>query len=423
MNKYPKYKPSGIEWIGEIPEHWRVKMLKYVADINPSKKNYSFEKESEDEIVFLPMEKVFENGMINQEKKKKINEVSTGFTYFEIGDVIVAKITPCFENGKGALLENLETNFGFGSTEFHTMRASNLITKSLLFYQTKTDRFKNLGKAFMTGSAGQKRVPSSFVEDFIIVLPPTGEQTAIANFLDEKTAQIDKLITSKQKLIQLLKEERAAIINQAVTRGINPNAKLKFSGIDWLGDIPEHWEIKRLKYLCKIGTGSKNTEDRVIDGEYPFFVRSQEIERINSYTFDGEAVLTAGDGVGVAKVFHHYIGKFDYHQRVYCISEFCEVNGKYIYYYLMINLIKEILRYNAKSTVDSLRLPMFQNFAIAYSSNVNEQKQIVKHIESETKRIDSTISKIEREIELLQEYCTALISEVVTGKIDVRNTV
>ena len=89
----------------------------------------------------------------------------------------------------------------------------------------------------------------------------------------------------------------------------------------------------------------------------------------------------------------------------------------------MINLIKEILRYNAKSTVDSLRLPMFQNFAIAYSSNVNEQKQIVKHIESETKRIDSTISKIEREIELLQEYCTALISEVVTGKIDVRNTV
>lgn len=104
----------------------------------------------------------------------------------------------------------------------------------------------------------------------LIPLPNFEEQTAIANYLDEKTVQIDTLIEKKQKLIELLKEERTAIINQAVTKGINPKVKFKPSGIEWLGDIPEHWEVKRLKYLSEIKTGEKNTEDRVEDGMYPF---------------------------------------------------------------------------------------------------------------------------------------------------------
>lgn len=116
--QYPAYKPSGIEWIGKIPEHWETKKLKYGAKINPAKVSCQFDKSADDEIVFLPMEKVSKNGKINQELRKRINEVNTGFACFEKDDVIVAKITPCFENGKGALLDDLETDFGYGSTEW-----------------------------------------------------------------------------------------------------------------------------------------------------------------------------------------------------------------------------------------------------------------------------------------------------------------
>ena len=198
-------------------KNWERKKLKYVADVNSSKGNFVFEKNSDSEVVFLPMEKVSESGMTNQEARKKINEVSTGFTYFERGDVIVAKITPCFENGKGALLENLETDFGFGSTEFHTLRASGKITREFLFYQTKTDKFMQVGEAFMTGSAGQKRVPTSFVQDFEIAMPPIQEQTVIVHHIQTETQRIDNTISKIEKEIELMNEYRIALISEAVT--------------------------------------------------------------------------------------------------------------------------------------------------------------------------------------------------------------
>ena len=136
----------------------------------------------------------------------------------------------------------------------------------------------------------------------------------------------------------------------------------KDSGVEWLGVVPNHWEIKKLKYICNVETGSKDTVNAVDDGDYPFFVRSQTVERINSVGADCEAVLTAGDGVGVGKVFHYYEGKFDYHQRVYMLNNFSNVLGRFVYYYLSNNFYKVALEGNAKSTVDSLRLPQFLNF-------------------------------------------------------------
>src|SRR5689334_20095911 len=178
MKAYDRYKSSGVDWLGDIPEHWEVKRLKFFAAVNSSISNYEVSKDSIEEVVFLPMEKVSENGKISQELRKRISEVNSGFTYFEKGDVILAKITPCFENGKGALLDNLETNFGFGSTEFHTIRAIETVSSKLLFYITKSHRFRTIGEALMSGTAGQKRVSADFVKDFPIALPPLGEQEA-----------------------------------------------------------------------------------------------------------------------------------------------------------------------------------------------------------------------------------------------------
>lgn len=253
------------------------------------------------------------------------------------------------------------------------------------------------------------------------MLPPKEEQTAIANFLDYKLHKIDRFIRKKKKLIQLLNEQKAAIINDAVTKGLDPSVKMKSSGIEWLGEVPQHWEIVKLRYLTRITTGNKNTEDKVENGQYDFFVRSQKIAKINSYSFDGEGILTAGDGVGVGKVFHYINGKCDYHQRVYLFYKFSnKVHAKYLFYFLQKFLKNELMIYNAKSTVDSVRLPVLKDFLVALP-NVPEQIEIVNHIEKETAILNRTINTIEREIALVQEYRTTLIAEAVTGKIDVRD--
>ncbi|HCH0378036.1 TPA: restriction endonuclease subunit S [Vibrio parahaemolyticus] len=185
------------------------------------------------------------------------------------------------------------------------------------------------------------------------------------------------------------------------------------SGVEWLGEIPSTWQIKKLKYLCDTQTGTKDTVNAVEEGKYPFFVRSQTVERINSVGADCEAVLTAGDGVGVGKVYHYVNGKFDFHQRVYMLNNFKNVTGRFVFYYLSSNFYKVALEGNAKSTVDSLRLPQFLNFAFSLPP-VDEQNNIVNFLDHETTKIDTLIEKQQLLIKLLKEKRQAVISYAVT---------
>ncbi|MBL42407.1 MAG: type I restriction endonuclease subunit S [Rhodospirillaceae bacterium] len=191
----------------------------------------------------------------------------------------------------------------------------------------------------------------------------------------------------------------------------------KDSGVEWIGEIPKEWDHIRLKYLSNIKTGDKNTEDSEEEGEFPFFVRSQTVEKISTYSFDGEAILTAGDGVGVGKVFHYFDGRFDYHQRVYKFSDFYKLSGKFLFYYMKENLFNELLRWNAKSTVDSVRLPFLQNFMVPLPP-LSEQKQISDYLDRKTQQIDDLIEKTERKIELLTEQRSSLINQCVTKGLD-----
>ncbi|MFN2455511.1 MAG: restriction endonuclease subunit S [Pyrinomonadaceae bacterium] len=447
MKTYDKYKSSGIDWIGDIPEHWEVKRLKFLAKVNSSISNYEVSNSLIEEVVFLPMEKVSESGSITQDLRKRINEVSSGFTYFEKGDVILAKITPCFENGKGALLDNLETDFGFGSTEFHTIRAGEKVSSKLLFYITKSHRFRVVGEAFMSGSAGQKRVSADFVKDYRIALPPLPEQTAIANYLDEKTAQIDSLINNKMRLIELLKEERTAIINQVVTRGINPHAKLKPSGIAWLGDIPEQWKLARIKFFVNYAKGYAFKTDFFQPTGIPV-IKASDIKsftiRAGKDFLNPEVVaqfqsvkLSAGDivistvgstpdvvnsAVGqIAKIPSEFDGSYLNQNalRIYSDDEIY-LSNNYLFYFLISNPYRKYLDLHAHGTANqaSLNVEDMLDFVIAFPSS-EEQKQIVAFIETATEKIDATIAKIEKEIGFMREYRTALISEVVTGKIKV----
>ena len=249
--------------------------------------------------------------------------------------------------------------------------------------------------------------------------PPPAEQVAIVRFLEWANGRLERTIRAKRKVIALLGEQKQAIIHRAVTRGFDDSVHLKPSGVSWLGDIPEHWQTIRTKLLARIKTGGRDTVDRVDSGPYPFFVRSQSVERIDTYSFDGEAVLTAGDGAGVAKVFHYVDGKFDYHQRVYKFSNFRWVSGQFFFYYLKSTLRFEALDASAKSTVDSLRLPLLQNFPTVVPP-IAEQRTILAAIETKTAGLDVAIFRLEREIELLREYRTRLVADVVAGKLDVR---
>jgi type I restriction enzyme S subunit len=170
-----------------------------------------------------------------------------------------------------------------------------------------------------------------------------------------------------------------------------------------------------------VKTGERDTKDRVDGGAFPFFVRSQTVERIDTWSFDGEAVLTAGDGNGgVGKVFHYVNGKFDYHQRVYKFSHFKEVSGRFFFEYLRATLKFEALAGNSRSTVNlSLRQPMLLNFPCVLPP-ISEQAAIVEYIGRATFTLDATITRARREIELLNEYRTRLIADLVTGKLDVR---
>lgn len=194
--------------------------------------------------------------------------------------------------------------------------------------------------------------------------------------------------------------------------------KYKDSGIEWIGKIPDSWNNVRLRFLCNIQTGNKDTVDKNEYGEYPFYVRSPIIERIDTYSFDGEAILTAGDGVGAGKVFHYVNGKFDYHQRVYNLHNFNKICAKFLFYYLKENFYKEIEQSNAKSTVDSIRLPMLLDFPIVFAKDLKEQEAIAGYLDRKCGAIDETIEKQKSVIEKLKEYKQSIITQAVTKGLD-----
>jgi type I restriction enzyme S subunit len=179
----------------------------------------------------------------------------------------------------------------------------------------------------------------------------------------------------------------------------------------WLGEIPKEWTVIRLKFLADITTGNRDTVDAEIDGIYPFFVRSKNIERINDYAYDGEAILTAGDG-DIGKIVHYIDGKFNFHQRVYCIYN-VKINAKFLYYFFAQFFINEAERHNAKSTVDSIRLPVLKNFPVVIP-NSGEQARIVLHLDRRIAEIDSLLADLQLQVEMLDRYKQELIAEAVT---------
>ena len=211
LNPDAPMKDSGIDWIGEIPEHWEVRRLKYAIDFNPS-----IESEIEEEtlVSFMPME-CLRNGII--EKRQAVYRIVKGYVPFQNDDVVLAKVTPCFENGNIAVAKNLENSVGFGTSEIFVLRCKEMLLNTYLFYFLQTQYFKNNGIASMTGTGGLKRVSPKVVRNISLTLPSIVEQLKIVEFISAKCTSIDKLINTTQNEINLIQEYKTSLISSVVT--------------------------------------------------------------------------------------------------------------------------------------------------------------------------------------------------------------
>ena len=404
---YPEYKDSGVEWLGKIPKGWDLEILQHLF---AKVKRVGFEKE---ELLSVYRDRGVIIKSSRDDNHNKASEDLSTYQLVEVGNLAINKM----KAWQGSVA--VSPYRGIVSPAYFVYKPLTENSSKFLHYLLRSDIYI---KQYERNSGGVRNDqwdlnPERF-RKLEVSIPPKEEQTKIANYLDEKTACIDQIIEKKQKLIELLHEKRTAVINHAVTKGLDPKAELVDSGVEWLGKVSKKFKVIDLRYLVNVSTGGKDTANAIDGGEYPFFVRSPHIERINTYSFDGEAVLTAGDGAGVGKVFHHFVGKFDYHQRVYCFSNFKNISGRFFYYYLMSNLKRVVLMGETKSTVDSIRQPQLLNLPIAVP-NLDEQLKIVIFLDEKIDSYDDAIKYVEDSIEKLKEFKSSLISHVVTGKIKV----
>ena len=409
MNSYTAYKPSGIPHLGDVPEHWDVRRFKFFyREVDERSTTGSEELMSVSHKTGVTPRK--------QNVNMFLADSNVGYKVCRPEDIVINTMWAYMAALGVAKQEGLVSpSYGVYRPLQHINMNPDYVDHLLRIEEYRT--------AYLARSTGitdsrLRLYPESFL-GIPLLFPPLTEQAAIVRYLDDADQRIRAYVRAKERLIALLEEERQAVIHQAVTRGIDPNVKLKPSGVEWLGNVPEHWSIRRLRSLANIKTGGQDTINRQDNGKYPFFVRSQTVERIDTWSYDGEAVLTAGDGAGVGKVFHYAKGKFDFHQRVYKFSNFRDVLGKFFFHYFKITLKNEVLQGTAKSTVDSLRLPMLQNFPVTIPPTP-EQSAIVQHLEKVNTGIDAAIDHTRRQIQLMEEYRTRLIADVVTGKLDVR---
>lgn len=445
--RYLSYKNSGVEWLGKVPEHWEVKRLRFVAQLNPSKGETN-ELDKETEVSFLPMEAIGDDGSLNLERTRPIIEVETGYTYFREGDVTIAKITPCFENGKGAVMRGLFGGVGFGTTELIVARPKPFETTSnYLHWLFVSKWFRKLGEASMYGAGGQKRVPDDFVRNFAIGFPPVKEQQNIAAFLDCETAKIDALIAEQQRLIELLKEKRQSVISHAVTKGLNPNVLMKDSGIEWLGEVPKHWRVGKCGFYISILSGFAFPSTRFSDDDADtkllrginvgvsrlkwdetVYWKRLPNDGLDIYAMQiGDIVLgmdrpLISEGIRVATVKDIDIPCLLL-QRVASLKTGEQLNPNYLLALLSSEMfVAHFFPDTTGVSVPHISPEQINNFVIPVPPIV-EQQNISAFLDSETAKLDTLTTEAKTSITLLQERRTALISAAVTGKIDVRGLV
>ncbi|MDE5862265.1 MAG: restriction endonuclease subunit S [Ruminococcus sp.] len=410
-------KDSKIEWLGEIPEHWEIKKLKYIAKLSP---DCDFSKISDEtEIEYLPMEYIKNGYYIHN--SAKYSEIPDSLVPFEAGDIVLAKVTPCFENGNIAIMNDI----GVGSSELYVIRP-HAINCKFIFYFFQNSRFINKAVYNMTGASGLKRVPSQFINNLPITIPPVEEQAKISAYLDKKCMDIDNLIDIKNKQINLLKEYKKALITETVTKGLDKEDNMKDSKLEWLGEVPAHWNVDKLKYHLSKRT-IKNHNDSVVLSLYrelgivPKDSRDDNNNATSEDTSDYKYVRIGDFVVNKMKAWQGSVAVSEYEGIVspaYYVYEFTDnaFNKRYFHYLLRNKRYSlEFMRLSVGVRTGQWDLPAnaLENIFIIIPP-IEEQEEIVKFLDEKCETIDKIIDIKNKQIDLLKEYKKTLITETVT---------
>ena len=439
MKKYNSYKDSGIEWIGEVPQHWEVVPIKYSLSVKLTDGPHETPELVSDGVTFISAEAI-KGDKIDFEKKRGDISMQDHERFSkkykpQRGDVYMVKSGATTGN-----LARVETDdeFNIWSPLAAFRPDPEKTTTDFLFFYMKSKRFFTaieLGWNYGT----QQNIGMNVLENLRMVRPPVPEQNAITAYLNRKTAEIDELIADKKRLLELYEEEKSAIINQAVTKGLDPNAPMKDSGIEWLGEIPARWEATSLKWYSKIyagGTPSKNIEEYWQNGTIPWlnsgtvnqflieepseFITEEAFENSSAKWIPPGSIVLALAGQGKTKgMAAQVLIECTCNQSMGVIVPNDAIENRFLLYYLKRNY-QNIRNLAGGNKRDGLNLEMVGSIPIPLLP-IDEQQSIVKYIENNGAIIDSKIQKTKQLIDLLTEYRTALISEVVTGKIRVTN--
>lgn len=410
---------SGVAWIGEIPTTWELKTIKQLL-IERNEKNRNLEVNTilslsaKDGVTLYDSENHSGNKPREDLSDYKIvrdNDIVVNSMNILSGAVGLSSYTgvvsPVYYIYYPRVNDSIEyLYYIFKSFEFQ--RSLRGLGNGILIKETEDGGLNTIRMRIPSKKLGMQEFPVCSVE----------EQIAIVRILNKKVSEVDTLIANVQAQIEKLKAYKQSLITEVVTKGLDPTVPMKDSGVEWIGEIPEHWQLIRFRFIAKVTTGNQDTQNADPDGAYPFYVRSPIVERCNAYTFDGEGILMAGDGAGAGRVFHLVDGKYAVHQRVYRFYDFKYMNPVLLKYYLE-NLFSTVMDYgSAKTTVPSVRLPMIQDFCVCVPPE-NEQQEMISVLSYKTEKIDKLIALKEAKIEKLEQYKKSLIYEYVTGKKEV----
>ena len=418
---YPAYKSSGVEWLGDVPEHWEVKRLKYSFYLLTTKT-----EKRRNPIALENIESWTGRFIVTE------TEFDGEGVAFVKDDILFGKLRPYL-----AKVWKAERS-GEAVGDFFVMRPQLIMSPDYVAYFLRSEAFIKVIDGSTFGSK-MPRVGWKFMGDVGITFPPLFEQRTIAAFLDREMGRIDALVAKKERLIELLREKRFALISRAVTKGLDPSVKLEPSSVKWLGDVPEHWEVKNIRRVSlRVQTGNTppTSEERYYDdGEIPWYGPSSfddaitlnnPVKLINaSAIHDGVArifrsgtVMIVGIGATIGKVSSINENASCNQQITGVTFKKTEVDSNFITYQL------KQLEITIRGIAPNATLAIFDQNRISDLDIVlpplSEQEAIAAFLDRETEKIDALISKVETVIAKLKEYRTALISAAVTGKIDVR---
>ena len=435
---YPAYKDSGVDRLGEIPVHWEATTLKRIGMLQAGAGFPDDEQDLLDEE--LPFFKVGDMGMAGNERKMAMHQHSISRAtsrrlrayVFPPNTIVFAKVGAALLLNRRRLLvchSCIDNNMmGFMSDTCDPIWA--------MYWLSGLD----LGELANPGAVPS--VNESQMRSTPAAVPKPFEQRAIAAFLDRETARIDALVAKKERLIELLQEKRTALITRAVTKGLDPTVPMKDSGVEWLGEIPAHWQVAPVYTRYEVALG-KMLDSKRVTGEFPGrYLRNIDVqwdavnvdglpemdfalwERDRYLLQVGDLLVCEGGEIGRTAIWEGQLKECFYQKAIHRLRPRSELDTPRLFYYLMYALAKlgVFTAGGNPNTIDHLTAVQLRHYRMPFPSRT-EQHEIVTLLDREAARIDALVSKVLKALERLKEYRTALISAAVTGKIDVREEV